>query len=264
MCREVQKINYSLIIGLSVAAAIIAAVCAAVIAIKRKIRQLSLSLFSTESLFDAIKEQSAEMSETPRSLHGMTSIYLPQITRDFPQFDYELYKSKAKSVLRSYLGALQSKDETMLSYDCSKTLRDNLKSIISDLNSREVNVFFKEIVIHDVQISRYIKTGATVTVLFELSVGYFAYTENKDGKVVFGSKDTKTQTVYEVGLVYVQNSEMPGAGDAVGVNCPNCGAPVTNLGQKYCEYCSSSIVEINERVWSFETVQENSVYKKQF
>lgn len=253
-----------MIIGLVIAAVIVIAVSAVVIAIKRKIRELSLSLFSTESLFDAIKDQRVEMSETPRSLHGMTSIYLPQITRDFPQFDYELYKSKAKSVLRSYLGALQSQDETMLSYDCSQTLRNNLTGIISDLRSRGVKAFFKEIVIHDVQISRYIKNGATVTVLFELSVGYFAYTESKDGKVVFGSKDIKTQTVYEVGLVYVQNADMMGAGDSVGVNCPNCGAPITNLGQKHCEYCASSIVEVNERVWSFETVQESTISRKQY
>ena len=43
---------------------------------------------------------------------------------------------------------------------------------------------------------------------------------------------------------------------AIGINCPNCGAPVKNLGQKYCDYCGTGIREINVRSWSFESVKE--------
>ncbi len=260
----VQSIDYSLIVWLAITAVIVIAVLIAVSVIKRKLREVSQTIFGTNSLLAGISKQKQEMCETPCSLHSMTSIYLPQITKDFPQFDYELYKNKAKSVLRSYLGALQSRDVSMLYEECSDTLKNNVKGIIRDLTSRKVTPVFKEIVIHDVQISRYIKNGATVIVLFELSVGYYSYGENSKGDVVYGDRDLKTQTVYEVGLVYVQNADMAGAGDAVGVNCPNCGAPVTNLGQKFCEYCSSSIVEVNERVWRFNSVHEMGAGRKQY
>ena len=38
--------------------------------------------------------------------------------------------------------------------------------------------------------------------------------------------------------------------------CPNCGAPVTNLGAKFCEYCGAGIVELNVHAWSFENIEE--------
>ena len=41
-----------------------------------------------------------------------------------------------------------------------------------------------------------------------------------------------------------------------GVTCPNCGAPITNLGAKFCEYCGAGIVELNVHVWSFENIEE--------
>ena len=38
----------------------------------------------------------------------------------------------------------------------------------------------------DVQIARYIKNGATVTILFEASVGYFSYVTDMNNEVTFG------------------------------------------------------------------------------
>ena len=43
---------------------------------------------------------------------------------------------------------------------------------------------------------------------------------------------------------------------AVGVTCPNCGAPVTRLGSKFCEYCGSGLREISVRVWSINKIAE--------
>ena len=44
--------------------------------------------------------------------------------------------------------------------------------------------------------------------------------------------------------------------NAIGVNCPNCGAPITSLGAKKCEYCESPIIELNIKAWIFTNVQE--------
>ena len=38
--------------------------------------------------------------------------------------------------------------------------------------------------------------------------------------------------------------------------CPNCGAPVTRLGSKFCEYCGSGLREISVRVWSINKITE--------
>ena len=39
--------------------------------------------------------------------------------------------------------------------------------------------------------------------------------------------------------------------------CPNCGAPIKNLGAKSCEYCGSAVEVINSRVWSLEHIKED-------
>ena len=42
----------------------------------------------------------------------------------------------------------------------------------------------------------------------------------------------------------------------LGLNCPNCGAPLPGLGAKKCIYCDTPIVEYNLRVWNFSRVEE--------
>ena len=41
------------------------------------------------------------------------------------------------------------------------------------------------------------------------------------------------------------------------VVCPDCGAPIKNLGAKFCEYCGSAVEVINSRVWSLEHIKED-------
>jgi hypothetical protein len=236
----------------------------AIVAVIVKIKSFSRSAFGTDSLGEMMAQQRQMMSETPRSLHGMTSVYLPMIEQDFPEFDYALYKEKAEALLRSYFTAVSTKKTSALAEECSLTLKNNVQSIIESLNTRNVTQMFDNTVIHNTQIARYIKNGSTVTIMFESAVGYFSYITDDSGRVVFGDKNNKTQTVYEIGLVYVQNADKVQTNEAWGVNCPNCGAPVKTLGAKHCEYCGSGIVEINRRVWKFDSVHEQTVQGRQY
>lgn len=257
--------NIGIIITCAFVIAAVAAVAIIILVIRNKIRSFSKNYFGTSNIGEAFKNQKANLSETPRSLHGMTNVYLPMIKKDFPEFDYELYRNKAQTLLRSYFTAVESKKLSSLAEECSITLKNHVQGIIEDLNSRNVVQIFDEIVLHDTQISRYIKDGKTVTILFEISVGYFSYITDENGKVVFGDREMKTQTVYEVGLVYVQNiNKVDSFGSGYGLNCPNCGAPITNLGNKFCEYCGTSVSEVNHRVWSFDSVREATIFKKQY
>ena len=118
---------------------------------------------------------------------------------------------------------------------------------------------YDDIVIHRTEISRYTKDGATARILFVSSVGSYAYTTDAAGSVVYGSRDMKTQSVYETELVYIQNVDMVANGsEGLGINCPNCGAPIKNLGQKFCEYCGTGITEINIRAWKFSSIREQT------
>lgn len=251
-----------LIVTLVIIAVVVIAIAVGVSVIISKVRSLSMNMFGTSSFIDGINKQKAEMSETPRSIHSMTNVYMPQILHDFPQFDAELYKNKAKSVLRNYLNAIENGSALSLAEECSLTLKNNVRGIVEELNSRNVKQCFDEVVIHDVQIARYIKDGASVKIGYELSVGCYSYIVDENGKVVFGEKDLKKQIIYEIDLIYVQDADKYGYnGDSLGINCPNCGAPIKNLGVKFCEYCGTSVVEVNVRAWKFDAVREQTTRK---
>ena len=66
-------------------------------------------------------------------------------------------------------------------------------------------------------------------------------------------------------LVYIQDQDMiENQEDAgLGLNCPNCGAPLPGLGAKKCIYCDTPIVEYNLRVWNFSRVEEVSPQLKE-
>jgi len=68
----------------------------------------------------------------------------------------------------------------------------------------------------------------------------------------------KFQAKYNIDLIYIQdrnlvNNELD---QALGLNCPNCGAPISSLGAKVCEYCGTPVIEINIHVWSFSDIEE--------
>ena len=39
-------------------------------------------------------------------------------------------------------------------------------------------------------------------------------------------------------------------------DCPNCGAPIKNLGAMYCEYCGLAVTPINLKVWTLHKFYE--------
>ena len=73
--------------------------------------------------------------------------------------------------------------------------------------------------------------------------------ENENGPVY--ERDTE-MAMYEI----VAHSPNEAQTQFIRVTCPNCGAPVTNLGAKFCEYCGAGIIELNVHAWSFENIEE--------
>ncbi len=119
--------------------------------------------------------------------------------------------------------------------------------------------------IHACEIGRYIKTGSEVIIRFNVSVGVYAYLEDENGKLLNGDRDNKLQTLFEVDLLYVQDADVMGVyEEGLGLSCPNCGAPIRNLGQKFCEYCGTGVIEVNTRVWKFNAVREQTKRRTAF
>ncbi len=99
-------------------------------------------------------------------------------------------------------------------------------------------------VIHRTEISDYRRNQGCCTIDAQSSAGY-----QQGGKTV--EKRFTTQ------ITYVQDYlNVPAGQTGVGLNCPNCGAPVKILGNKRCEYCGTAIREINRRVWKILDTRE--------
>ena len=76
------------------------------------------------------------------------------------------------------------------------------------------------------------------------------------GALLKGSKELKEQSRYALELIYIQNRDLVEneAEKALGMNCPNCGAPLSSLGAKVCEYCGSPVLELNIHAWTFSKI----------
>ncbi len=117
---------------------------------------------------------------------------------------------------------------------------------------------YKEINIYRTEITNYIKKSGTCVVKLQSSVGHYEWVE-RDGEIIKGSDTIYKQTRYDTEYVYVQNEAdaLSVSGNSVGVSCPNCGAPITNLGDKKCSFCGAAVKELNIKVWSLNSVREH-------
>lgn len=182
------------------------------------LRRLSQAAFGTDSLIEGLERQADELAATPKSVSGMTRIFEPQIQRDFPDFHLEQFKKQAEDAL---LAALQG----------NETER------------------YEQVHIYQTEIANYIKSQGRCVITFQSAVSYFYYKEI-DGKITAGNKERREQTKYNIEMAYIQDEKQAGADNAFGTTCPSCGAPVTNLGAMYCEYCGLAVTPVNHKVWS--------------
>lgn len=225
----------------------------------RKIRNSTLGWF-LRYFKEGMQQQEEELATTPKSIAGMTRIYEPQIHRDFPEFNWVQFRNKAEDALRLSLlaisiGSVEKMERMAKEADISEALQAQLKGEILENEATGVKEVYDQIQIHQTEITRYEKKGGKCIITLQSAVGHIHYKE-KAGKLLDGKKDVMIQTKYNTELMYIQDEDLADSGHGVGLNCPNCGAPVKSLGAKYCEYCGSGIVEMNMQVWSLEHFYE--------
>ena len=192
--------------------------------IKRKVEDVSQALFGTDSLVEGWNKQADELAATPKSVSGMTRIFEPQIQRDFPDFN---------------LVQLKAQVENRIEMNQSEGIRE----------------VYEKIRIHRTEISNYEKKQGKCIIIFQSAVEHLHY-KKKDGTVVSGDENRLEQTKYNVEVMYIQDEKIAKIDNAVGTTCPHCGAPVTNLGAMYCEYCGLAITPINLKVWTLHRFYE--------
>ena len=239
MSLNVLGLTFSAVVFLGIFIAV------AVIGMKiyRKVRSISRQAFGTENILEGFRQMEVENSTTPKSVAGMTSLYLPKIKKDFPEFQYDEMKVRAENALTSYLLAISSMNPSFL------------KEGGQELRVRET---YRDIKIHRTELANYRKRNGRCIVTFQSSLQSFYTKTDRSGKLLAGNAQLYTQTKYNVDVIYIQDRELVEKETdlSLGLNCPNCGAPISTLGSKVCEYCGTPIVELNIYAWTFSNIEE--------
>ncbi len=225
--------------------------------IKRKVQQFSRDVFGTSDIRKGFQQVENEYASTPKSVSAMTSLCLPQITRDFPQFNYEEMKGRSRNVLLSYLMGVSQRSAEYLK-DGNSELVNQLQNHINALEVTGKQEYFDEPKIHRTEIAGYRKDAGRCTIVFQSSIQYKHYIMDMNGKRVKGSDTIVEQSRYNVEMIYIQDRSIVenDIDGAEGLNCPNCGGPIQNMGAKKCIYCGTPVVEYNIHVWSFSAIKE--------
>lgn len=239
---------------LMIAAMIALLVVILVVYIVKKVERLSTSLFGVKSLTEGLNAQADELAETPKSIAGMTRIYEPQLVKDFPEFNWKEFRDKAERMLLMAFAAISKGEETLVG-GSAEGLREQVIAVIRENKRQQIKECYRDIQIHHTEITRYEKKNGTCVLVLQSAVGHIHYKE-KDGKLIEGNKERREQTKYNIHLMYIQDAKKANLDKAMGATCPSCGAPISNLGEKKCEYCGSPVVPINIQVWSIQSFYE--------
>lgn len=225
--------------------------------LQRKAREFSQVAFGTSDLKKGVEQMRVDMATTPKSVSAMTSLLLPKIAKDFPDFDYNEMKERADNVLTSYLRAIDAKSTGVLQ-EGSTELKQQLENYIAMLSGSGYKEHYQQIKIHRTEISQYRKSEGRCIITFQSALECYHYKMDENGNIIEGTKDYKYQTKYNTDLIYIQDRNLVEneLEAAMGINCPNCGAPLTALGAKSCEYCGSPVIEFNIHAWAFSDIKE--------
>ena len=221
--------------------------------IRQRVSSFSQALFGTESLVRGLKQQEEQLAATPKSVSGMTRIFLPQITADFPEFSLPEFIHKSENQLKGALNAIDTEGIGLLS-QAAGDLKEQIRIRIEQNKQSGIRERFQNIRIHQTEVSNYQKLGGSCVITLQSAVEYY-YAREIAGSS--GEAPKRIQTKYNLELMYVQDETL--IGDHVtgrSTTCPQCGAPVNRLGHKKCEYCGSYVEAINIRTWSLTKISE--------
>ena len=190
------------------------------------------------SIYKESKQANEIEKQRVKNLSGMTKVLLPVIKEDFSDFDESHFYLLVEKCLRNILLALETKDYKYLKDKELNVIRQKIELQIEDLKENDISYKYDDIIFHKHAIKSYKKEKGMALITISTAVEYY-YTESKNNNII-KADDYKKQTRYTTSFAYIVDSEVAGFDIGVlGINCPNCGSPVTSFKQKNCHYCKS-------------------------
>ena len=178
-------------------------------------------------------------ASTPKSVSGMTKIYLPRILEDFPDFDYGYFRQLTENTIQNIFCFINGENVDFPEY-FADSLKEQIEQKVKDLRKIGTEDRYENIRIHKTEIMKYEKNSRMYAITFQSAFEY----------IISGRKQ---QARYNIELAYIQDEEKAKKirlGPILSTNCPNCGAPVKAVHTN-CEYCGSLLTAINIRTWKY-------------
>ena len=174
----------------------------------------------------------------------MESIYSSKIKKDFPNLNINELKAKAESVIEKAFDGIEQRDK-----DTFKELGRINTFIVSRIDeANNTNTHYSACKVHRTVINRYENHSGVATIYFQSSFEYIR-------KV--GEDQRKIQSRMNTEFIYiVDESKVSKKEKTIGLNCPNCGAPLKGVGQRVCKYCGSGTEDIVKRTWTINNIAE--------
>lgn len=214
---------------------------------KNAAKQFTQEYFGTSDIKEAIKISEEEYQETPKSLSNMEPVVLNRLKNDFPSLNINEIKRIAESNIINSLNAIEQKDVSVLT-NKNERVTTWVKSKIADLKKGE-SVHFDSIKIHKTVINKYEKDEKCATIYLQTSLEYLF----KKNEGIY----KKIQTRFKTEFIYIIDaSKLKEHEKALGLNCPNCGAPIIKLGNKKCVYCDTHVEDIVNKTWNINNIEE--------
>ena len=209
------------------------------IILRIKMKNFLLKYFGTADLKKAIEMSEVIDSNTPKSISSMERIYNDTIKKDFPDLNLNEIKRMGEKAILDYFRAIENKDFNIFNYN-SDNVKSLIESKIDDLKQTEVH--FDSIKFHNTVLNRYENKDGIATLYLQTSLEYL-YKEGNSIK-------KKVQDRFKLEFIYIIDEEkVSKTKKGLGLNCPNCGSPITSLGVKKCNYCDTIVTDIVKRTW---------------
>lgn len=220
------------------------------------------SMFSSsqrQELKNAIvhaKDIEKEQYSKEKHVVGLSKLLEPRIIHDFPEFNKDLLFSLNEKNLRKIFNCIENQDISEINDDPDLIyMMPQVKAKIEDMRSNQIHEKFDNIVFNRSAISSYTKEDGKATIKVSTSIGYYYKTNKKSTK---SFNDIMKQTRYTSEFVYVYDEAKIGVRQiAISIHCKNCGAPITNLRNSFCEYCMTPVQRINLRAWKMSSYKED-------
>ncbi len=204
---------------------------------KIKLRKaLDSAGFEGKNIGEIIKEARLQDEIEPKSLASMDRVYLSQIKEDFPGINISQIKRQSEQVILDCYSCVEAKN--------SRKLKGKIKSFVDKMISEYEgkNVKFDEFKIHNTVLSSYKKDDKTASIFFASAYEYVLRVDGKEKKV---QDRAKTEFIY-----VLDEHELADNQNVIGVHCPNCNSPITDIANKTCSYCGTQVVLVLGRVFA--------------